>query len=507
MSRVGLWVVFGVTVLVGPLLAAPAAAGGSAARAVAVVPDSAGHCPRAYPTGFFRACYFRGTRPGHGFLGAVDEQPVGTPAPDRAFGLDHRWGYGPVFGGIVPSAGPGNDVSAIWRGRLLFHGGNYHVTVWASDGVRLRVDGRQVLSEWRQQDARFGVALRLSGGYHRVEVAWFAAGRSGEQPRMQLHWDRLPAVATGTAARPVVEVFLIPQQDVCIAGDPWTSGPQVVVHNADGSTERAWQVDDDRDLPRALVPSDPTLSQFSQVECFSFGFSRTELRRIRGQVAGFAELTRSWSFGAIDPVVRIHDVSGEIRLHRIGTGFWISPGFLEDRAAPFMSRSSDFAISISSSHDLNTGRYYDIFACGGALGADHGMWGTGYAWVPCYDSLVILHEWEHMLTFAVDHLVGLTPIYPDRVRWPQTGFPPCGQGEPDIFRWFPDSEDWGVEPDSPWCGFTADQAGIAEMHLFAHFDPTLAHYPLGRLTGNHCTDGMLDYGETEVDQGGNCPAQ
>lgn len=113
---------------------------------------------------------------------------------------------------------------------------------------------------------------------------------------------------------------------------------------------------------------------------------------------------------------------------------------------------------------------------------------------------MILHEFEHQLTGAMVHLLGFHPIYTAN-----TGYPACGTGDPDIFKWFPDSEDWGTEPDSPWCGLSAEQAGISEMHTLAHFDPSLRHYPLGRITGNHCRDGQLDFGETAVDQGGDCP--
>lgn len=47
--------------------------------------------------------------------------------------------------------------------------------------------------------------------------------------------------------------------------------------------------------------------------------------------------------------------------------------------------------------------------------------------------------------------------------------------------------------------------GIAELHVLAHFDASLGHYALGRLTGNHCDDGRQDVGEWGVDVGGNCP--
>jgi hypothetical protein len=175
-----------------------------------------------------------------------------------------------------------------------------------------------------------------------------------------------------------------------------------------------------------------------------------------------------------------------------------------------MKTESDFAIVLSSNDDLSTRRYYPAAYCGGAFGVDltretHLFGGTGYSWVACVDGLTILHEWEHQFSAAMNYLLGFNSIYP--VDKPQD-YPPCGMGDPDIFRWFPDSEHWGVDPDSPWCGMTdSDKVGIAELHLFAHYDASLTHYPLGFFTGNHCNNGVEDLGETAVDQGGNCPAE
>jgi len=119
--------------------------------------------------------------------------------------------------------------------------------------------------------------------------------------------------------------------------------------------------------------------------------------------------------------------------------------------------------------------------------------------------LTILHEWGHQFSGAMNYLLGFKSIYP--VDNPAS-YPPCGMGDPDSFKWFPDSEHWGIDPDSPWCGMTdAEKVGIAELHLFAHYDASLSHYPLGFFTGNHCNNGVQDFGESQVDTGGNCPVE
>jgi hypothetical protein len=136
------------------------------------------------------------------------------------------------------------------------------------------------------------------------------------------------------------------------------------------------------------------------------------------------------------------------------------------------------------------------------------MGGTGYSWVPNEDALVILHEWEHQFTGAMRHLLQFESIYTNEDAFPERAYPPCGMGDPDIFKWFPDSHDWGMDPDSPWCGTTGGtRVGISELHLFAHYDASLSHYPLARFTGNHCDDGVQDFGESDIDKGSDCPGK
>ena len=489
--------------------AGPLPAGG----AVPARPSARGGCDTRYAKDAFRVCYYAGADPAAGtFLGAVTESSLGKPVADRAFGLDHDWSSEPVFGGIGPSTG--QDVSGVWRGRVFFAGGRYQLVLFTSDGARLFVDDRLVIDEWQLGDERFGASLDLHRGYHRIRIEWFGSATTWWSTVLRLHWDRVPVAKHPQVSPAVIDVFLLRRQDACIAGDPWTSGDAVRVYNPDGSVYRAWQVDDVRGLPRSLVPSDPALSSYAQVECFSFGFRAEEVAPAVAQIDEFADMIESWTHGAIRPVVELHELQGSVPLSRWGTGWWVAPWELASVASPLMTKASDFAVAVTSIHDLDSGRYIDIGGCGGTFGVDYGIAGTGYSWVPhtqnpgfwfeCLRPLTLLHEWEHQLTFAVNELMGLPRLYPDLSRYPATGYPPCGQGDPDTFKWFPDSHDWGTDPDSPWCGPTAI-AGISELHVLAHFDASLSHYVLGRLTGNHCDDEKQDFGETGVDTGGNCP--
>lgn len=451
-------------------------------------------CDPAYPEGFFRVCYYQGTDPYQGnLIGTQEEAPLGTPVPDRAFGIDHDWGMGFDQG-----------LSAIWRGRLYFDAGRYQFTTFARDGVRLFIDEQLLIDQWlpNMDWYRHGTVIELSTGDHNIRVEWNTTGSTPEPAQLRLHWDRVPDAPLPHRVTPmVIDVFLLRKQDVCFVGHPWVSGQHVAIYNPDGSIYRDWQLDEANNLPRTLPPSDPSLPNYSQVECFSFGYLPDEIPPILKEVGGFADLIRDWSGGDIEPEIRLFELEGEVNLGRIGTSWWIPPWEIASLARPLMTTESDFAIVLSSDFDLSTRRSYPIFACGATYGvAAYTMGGTGYSWVPCENSLVILHEWEHQFSGAINNLLQFESIYPVDLA----SYPPCGMGDPDTFKWFPDSEHWGIDPDSPWCGPT-EVVGIAELHLFAHFDSSLSHYPLGFFTGNHCNNGILDFGESEIDQGDNCP--
>lgn len=251
-------------------------------------------CPAHVVNNAFRACYFRGLDPATTdrtrFLGSVQEASLGHPVPGRVYAINHDWGTGPVFDSVAPgNGGSSNDVSGTWRGRLFFPGGHYDVTVWSSGGVRVTVDDDVVLDEWSATDGgRFAAAVSPRHGYHQIVVTWNTPG--GRSALLRLHWDRLPDVAHPVVSHIRIETFIVDRQDVCIAGDPWTSGTPMIVRNADGSPAEQWQIEDDRGLPVALPPSDPSLASYAQVACYSFGYTDEEKAAIRRDLAGFANL-------------------------------------------------------------------------------------------------------------------------------------------------------------------------------------------------------------------------
>jgi hypothetical protein len=113
------------------------------------------------PTGQFRAEYFNNTT------------LSGTPVLVRCEGpIRYDWGAG----------GPGSGVAADrfsvrWTGWFDFAAGTYVVTARADDGVRVWVDGTQVIAGWRDQAATTYQATRtLTAGSHEVRMEYYENG-------------------------------------------------------------------------------------------------------------------------------------------------------------------------------------------------------------------------------------------------------------------------------------------------------------------------------------------
>ena len=79
--------------------------------------------------------------------------------------------------------------SARWTRRLILPAGVYRFTATADDGVRLMVDGKRVIDEWRDQPpTNFTVEVFLPEGSHRVVLEFY--DRSGGATA-KLDWLKL----------------------------------------------------------------------------------------------------------------------------------------------------------------------------------------------------------------------------------------------------------------------------------------------------------------------------
>jgi hypothetical protein len=88
--------------------------------------------------------------------------------------IDFNWGTGSP-GDTVPS----DNFSARWTRNPYFPGGTYRFVARMDDGMRVYVDDRLIIDDWREAPDRTRTAdLELSTGNHRVEVQYFEAGGS-----------------------------------------------------------------------------------------------------------------------------------------------------------------------------------------------------------------------------------------------------------------------------------------------------------------------------------------
>ncbi|HSD26806.1 MAG TPA: glycoside hydrolase family 3 C-terminal domain-containing protein [Vicinamibacteria bacterium] len=85
----------------------------------------------------------------------------------------------------------GDSFSVRWTGVLVPPAsGDYELTVTGNDGVRLFVDGRKVLEEWRETSVARAVSARVAleaGREHELELEYFEAARDAE---VRLGWKR-----------------------------------------------------------------------------------------------------------------------------------------------------------------------------------------------------------------------------------------------------------------------------------------------------------------------------
>jgi hypothetical protein len=109
--------------------------------------------------GVFTACYYSGVN-----LGG---DPVVT---NTAAQINFNWGAGSP----APAAPPGN-FSARWEGYFDFDYAVYSFTTRASDGIRLYVDGRLLIDNWKDQPVTAMQARAwMTQGPHLVTVEYYA---------------------------------------------------------------------------------------------------------------------------------------------------------------------------------------------------------------------------------------------------------------------------------------------------------------------------------------------
>lgn len=98
--------------------------------------------------------------------------------------IDFDWGTGSPAPGTIHA----DNFSVRWTRPLRFEAGRYRFTTETDDGVRLYINDRLVIDQWREMpETRFTYETRLSAGVHTIRMEYFE--RSGRAVA-RLSWSR-----------------------------------------------------------------------------------------------------------------------------------------------------------------------------------------------------------------------------------------------------------------------------------------------------------------------------
>ena len=86
--------------------------------------------------------------------------------------IDNDWGYGSPAPAVSP-----DFFTARWVGTFDFEASGYEFSATADDGVRLWVDGRLLIDQWRDQGATtYRATTNMTAGAHQVKVEYYEYG-------------------------------------------------------------------------------------------------------------------------------------------------------------------------------------------------------------------------------------------------------------------------------------------------------------------------------------------
>jgi hypothetical protein len=300
-----------------------------------------------------------------------------------------------------------------------------------------------------------------------------------------------------------VAVYLPQRIATCFIGNACTPGTAGCIGLRDDANTLVQGFTDESFV--AVRTTSPERAGAEKEVCVEMAIVGEERNDIMTELALTQNDVRQWSLG--DIVLNLHVIDFD-RLDmdesRWGEGVWIGPWNLTEFARPVLDFVPDFNIVVPPIRDPNLQLHHDLGGCGGTFGADIGIAGAGWSWVPktkssfwfdCAEQPVLTHEWLHQVHFAYHNLSGFTDLY----GW---SMPACGQGDPNRRRWFPDSHQCNEDPDYAQCGLNdCGNNDMVNSHILSeHWDPAL------HFVANYCEDGIQDFDETGVDTGPTCGA-
>lgn len=324
----------------------------------------------------------------------------------------------------------------------------------------------------------------------------FCASRTGSDYRPRV----VSPTPTSTVKALSVAVYLPKRVATCFIGDACTPGTSGCIGLMDdANTLKQGFVD----ATMQAVKTTSSLRAGAQKEvCVEMVTTDQERSDILHELAATQANVRQWSHEDVQLDLHIIDFDRlDMDEARWGEGVWINPWNMAEFARPRLDFMPDFNLVVPPIRDPRLGLHHGLGGCGGTFGADYGLAGGGWSWVPktktsfwfdCAEQPVFTHEWLHQVHYAYHNLSGYTDIY----NW---SLPICGAGDSDPHRWFPDSHQCAQDPDYAHCGGDCGSNDEVNSHILSeHWDPSLG------FKANYCKDGVQDFDETASDIGPSC---
>lgn len=105
----------------------------------------------------------------------------------REESINYDWGHNAPLAEV-----PADHFSVRWSTETYFEGGDYTFTATVDDGMRLWIDGKLVIDQWRMQKATtFTRRIELKEGKHSIQMSYFEKGGSA----VAMLWWRLDKLA------------------------------------------------------------------------------------------------------------------------------------------------------------------------------------------------------------------------------------------------------------------------------------------------------------------------
>ncbi|OYT33810.1 MAG: hypothetical protein B6U87_02940, partial [Candidatus Aenigmarchaeota archaeon ex4484_52] len=311
-----------------------------------------------------------------------------------------------------------------------------------------------------------------------------------------------------------IVIFLFKDIQTCIVGDKCTKNCQKIYK--DGKTFMKFE---DNANFKALKPSDKTIEGYELKICLETKLNNSEINYLKDEINKFIDDVYDWSNNTIKLSPKYIEISAvELSMSRWGNGFWLAPWDIKSLVSQYITKNTDFVMVSNDIYDNVKRISFGSGYCGGTFGADWGLGGACYSWVPktnpgswfeCAGEKTYIHEWLHQLDYALEYISGVEDIYRD--EFPESL---CGV-DTHPHKWFPSPDTAPKDPDFPACKDHYNDWGSYcesikprdcdfewDEHLLSvHYNPDI------KLIGNHCKNNKKDFDETDIDSGGKCPKE